>query len=195
MKNTVIILLFCLGYCFKTHSQDLSEYDVFIKDNFPEYVKHFKIYNLKNFVIENASTLNLTDNIEAFEPNEWNDYLAYDSAFFIYNNTKTYAVNFNTYGDIDQAVLLIDIDKKQYNKLTFCGTPCRYEEARWVNDSVLILVGNFEDNNKYNPVTKQSIYFGMMMVIDLNTNTKTLYYNNLDEADNFFTGSLFKNKS
>jgi len=195
MKKILMLLLICAGSCFNAYSQDLSEYDLFVKDNFKEYINHFKITDLKNFTVENVDDLNLTDNVETFKPNEWNYYLAYDSDFFIYNDKKNYAVNFNTYGDIDQAVLLIDVDKKQYHKLTFCGSPCRYEEAKWVNDAVLILVGGFEDNDKYNAVTMQSKYFGMLMIVDLDKKTRTIYFNRSDEADTFFTGTLFKNRT
>ena len=190
-----MLLFICAGSCFNVNSQDLYEYELFVKDNFKEYIKHFKIIDLKNFTVENVDDLNLTDNVETFKPNEWNDYLAYDSDFFIYNAKKNYAVNFNTYGDIDQAVLLIDVDKKQYHKLTFCGSPCRYEEGKWVNDAVLILVGGFEDNDKYNAATMQSKYFGMLMIVDLNKKTRTIYFNKSDEADTFFTGNLFKSRT
>ncbi|SFO20696.1 hypothetical protein SAMN05421741_12626 [Paenimyroides ummariense] len=194
MKNILILVLFCLGFNFKSFSQDLSNYNSFIKDNFPEYFEHFKITDFKNFKVENTNTFNLTDDVEVFKLNEWSDFLATDNEFFIYNSTKSYAVNFNTYGDIDQAVLLIDVKNKQYHKLTFCGSPCRYEEAKWVNDAVVILVGGFEDNDKYNAVTKQSKYFGMLMVVDLDKKTRTIYFNKLDEADTFFSGKLFKNR-
>ena len=109
MKNILLVALFCLGFCFKSFSQDLSNYNSFIKDNFPEYFEHFKITDFKNFKVENTNTFNLTDDVEVFKLNEWSDFLATDNEFFIYNTTKSYAVNFNTYGDIDQAVLLIDV--------------------------------------------------------------------------------------
>ena len=194
MKNIFIVVLLFLGFYFETFSQGLSQYELFVKNNFPEYLEHFNISDFENFKLEDASSMDLSEDSKLFEPNGWNDFLANDNEFFIYNTTKSYAVNFNTYGDIDQAVLLIDVDKKKYNKLTFCGSPCRYEEAKWLNDTVLILVGGFENNDKYNAVTKQSKYFGMLMIIDLDKKTITIYFNKEDEADTFFTGSLFKNR-
>lgn len=190
------LILFVLAFlCFSSNAQKASDYEVFVKKNFPEFVKHFKDFDFKNFTLEDTQQLDLTKNGEVFKPKEWSDFLKSDSEFFIYNASKKYAVNFNTYGDIDQAVLLIDVNKRQYHKLTFCGTPCRFEEAKWVNNKVLVLVGSYEDNDKYDEVNQQSKYFGMLLIVDLEKNTKTTYLNQVNESLTFFTGKLFKDKN
>jgi hypothetical protein len=47
-------------------------------------------------------------------------------------------------GDVDSAPVLGDVKRDSVGRLDFCGTPCAFDGAWWIDDSRFVLIGNIE---------------------------------------------------
>ncbi len=48
----------------------------------------------------------------------------------------------------DSEVALLDAAKGERTRLIFCGTPCRFEDAAWLNNEVVVVAGYSEGNQQ-----------------------------------------------
>ncbi|RRJ89351.1 hypothetical protein EG240_11985 [Paenimyroides tangerinum] len=119
-----------------------------------------------------------------FDASDWNLYLNTSNEFIVYNPSKTYATDFNFYGDVDQETKLLDIKNRSEKRINFCDPTCGFDEAKWLNDDVLILVGSFIDFDYYDEVTETSRIYAMIMIVDLEHRKKNIYFNKLDFTKN-----------
>lgn len=194
MKKIIVLLFLFVFVHLPLHAQQLRDYEKFIRKNFPEYVQNFPKLNFKNFKVESNNDRVLED-FKVMTVEEWSEFLKYEKDFLIYNSSKTNAVHIDTSGDIDQDVRLIIAKTKQNHRINFCGSPCRIEEAKWVNDNIFILVGNYDDIEFYDKTTEKPRIYAMIQIVDLNKKTKTTFLNKVDFSNNFYIGTLFKKRA
>lgn len=86
--------------------------------------------------------------------------------------------------DVDSGVALADLTNKTWKRLMFCGTPCHFDDAVWINDDVFVVVGEseyYEGNSCMdgNPCP----HVATLDVFDLSNNTVTHYYGPPIEKD------------
>ena len=79
--------------------------------------------------------------------------------------------------DVDSGVALADLKNNTWKRLMFCGTPCHFDDAAWINNDVFVVVGEseyYEENYclNNNPCPRVAT----LHVFDLSTNVVTLYY-------------------
>lgn len=44
-------------------------------------------------------------------------------------------------GEADSCVMVVDLDKKQLKRVSFCGTPCSFDEAHWIDNDRFAVLG------------------------------------------------------
>lgn len=62
--------------------------------------------------------------------------------FFIEAGEENGSVEFG--GDVDSAPVLGDAKRDSVERLDFCGTPCAFDGAWWIDTSRFVLIGNIE---------------------------------------------------
>ncbi|MFP4024915.1 MAG: hypothetical protein ACLFVR_10335 [Thiohalospira sp.] len=81
------------------------------------------------------------------------------SNLYIYSSQKEYAVDLDSYylvleknhdgryvclgTDADQEIALINLKNQERQRIIFCGTACRAEEAQWIDNNKTILIMGF----------------------------------------------------
>jgi hypothetical protein len=87
--------------------------------------------------------------------------------FFIYSPDSTYCIDLDSYSlgikkdslgqlvfsgrEVDTEVAMIDLKGKKKIRIWFCGTPCIAEEAQWINNDLIYILGLTTDNDKEYP--------------------------------------------
>lgn len=77
--------------------------------------------------------------------------------FYIYSPTKKYAVDLDSYflvleknnkenlvcygTEADQEIALVNLKKQERQRILFCGTACRAEEAQWIDNKTVLIMG------------------------------------------------------
>ncbi len=79
--------------------------------------------------------------------------------------------------DIDSGVALIDLRSKEYKRLLYCGTPCGWDEARWLDNHSFVVAGSEEDASYKNvPGTRFNPgHLPTLHLFDLSKNEVTWY--------------------
>lgn len=175
MKKILIVLLFFCNF-YKTFTQDLKTHESFIRENFSKFFKQFPNLDFDNFIIETSSEIEMNDFLQ-FEIEEWNLYLNCSDEFIVYNPSRTFAADFNSYGDVDQETKLLYVKNRSEKRIYFCGTSCRFNAAKWVNDDVLILVGTLIDYDYYDEASDSYRINIILMIVDLKNKTKNIFFN------------------
>lgn len=82
--------------------------------------------------------------------------------------------------DIDSDVGLIDLKSNKYNRLLFCGTPCGFDDAIWIDNNIFVVVGQTEyypaNGEERCTVNTKCTWVATLHVFDLTKNIVTLYY-------------------
>jgi hypothetical protein len=152
------------------------------------YKSFYKDFSLKNFIFERGSTINeMQGTICAIFDKCFDPRLA---EFLIFSPNKKKYVDLDTYGmsltkdneadfEIDQAVNVVDIDKRTNTRIFFLGSVGRVEDAFWESDSRIVLLLNID----YLPIigiidlnTKHIKYYEYRSVLDFNSD---YYYERL----------------
>jgi hypothetical protein len=87
--------------------------------------------------------------------------------FFIYSPDSTHCLDLDSYflgitrdslgqlvfcgSDVDTEVAMIDLKGKKKIRIWFCGTPCIVEEAQWITNNLIYILGFTIDNEKKYP--------------------------------------------
>lgn len=87
--------------------------------------------------------------------------------FFIYSPDSTHCIDLDSYflgimkdslgqlvfcgTDVDTEVAMIDLKGKKKIRIWFCGTPCIVEEAQWITNDLIYILGFTTDNEKKYP--------------------------------------------
>lgn len=188
MKKFLLLFVFVfLGFTSK--AQKITEFENFIRKNFPEYVQNFPNLDFKKFTTETFQEP-ILENFETMNSKEWKEYLKYEKDYLLYNNTKNIAVNIDTGGDIDQDVRLFTLANKRNYRINFCGSICRIEELKWIDNNTFIMVGNYEDME-----SEKRHFFPMIQVADLKKNIKTTFINKVNFSEKFYIGKMFKKRN
>ena len=84
-------------------------------------------------------------------------------------------------GEPDSSVNMIDLEKKELNRVLSCGTPCSYEGAGWLSDTKFFIFGSSEDADmKKIPV---------VYLFDTEKKTRTVFVGAFPvEYENFWKG-------
>lgn len=197
MKRNLLTLAITITLFFKANNlsaQGPADYQQFIKTNFPEFLQHFSHLDFKKF--DEGYKTELAIEANEYSPEDWNLYAKKHKDFLVYNSDKSLVVDLVSayvdiewkngvyYGvaDVDQALLLGEVKKKQLLQIGFCGPSCRYEEAKWVNDYLFIVVGYMQDDN----------YVPAITVVNLIDKTKITYMNKAGGSNKPYNGKVFK---
>jgi len=86
---------------------------------------------------------------------------------YIYSHAKKYAVDLDSYSlvlekndegkfvcygtEADQEIALLKLMKLERQRILFCGTACRAEEAQWVDNQTVFLLGFSQPQNVWMP--------------------------------------------
>ncbi|WP_177764224.1 hypothetical protein [Flavobacterium sp. I3-2] len=181
MKTLITLILF-ISF-MKVSAQNLKTYEPFIRDNFSELLNEFPHLDFDNFVIETSSEIE-NDDFPPFEIDDWNLYLQNSEEFILYNPSKTFAVDYNSYGDVDQETDLLEIGTRNKTRIHFCGSSCAFNDGKWVNDYILILSGGQIDYDSYDELTKSYRVYAMIMLVDLANKINTIYLDKEDFINN-----------
>jgi hypothetical protein len=87
--------------------------------------------------------------------------------FFIYSPDSTNCIDLDSYSlgvvkdslgqlvlygrEVDTEVAMIDLKAKKKIRIWFCGTPCIAEEAQWIRNDLIYILGLTIDNNREYP--------------------------------------------
>ncbi len=74
--------------------------------------------------------------------------------------------------DVDSAVELVDVEGKVRRRLGFCGSVCTFDDAAWVTNDVLVVVGAHEDEHC---TSSPCGWFPVLSLYDLLRKTTTHY--------------------
>ncbi len=74
--------------------------------------------------------------------------------------------------DVDSAVELIDVEGKKRRRLGFCGPGCTFDDAVWLANDVLVVVGAHEDEHC---TSAPCGWFPDLFLYDLSRKTTTHY--------------------
>jgi hypothetical protein len=146
----------------RTFAMDINE----TLQTWVNYYKSFdKDFSLQNFIFERVGTINeMQGTICAIFDKCFDSRLA---EFLIFSPNKKKYVDLDTYGmsltkdneadfEIDQAVNVVDIDKRTNTRIFFLGSVGRAEDTFWESDSSFVLLLNID-------------YLPRIGIIDLNT--------------------------
>jgi len=75
------------------------------------------------------------------------------------------------WGEVDSCVMVVDIDMERLRRVSFCGTPCRFDDAVWLDNSRFAVAGAHNEYSGKNRVK----WFAEMSVYDLDTGKVTSY--------------------
>jgi len=178
MKKYLIYFIFLFGF-INISAQNLKNYESSIRKNFPELLSEFPNLDFDNFIIETSAEIEI-DDISPFEIDDWNLYLQTSDEFILYNPSKTFAVDYNSHGDIDQETSLLEISNRNQTRIHFCGSSCAFNEGKWIDDHILILSGGQIDNDSYDVLTETIRVYAMLMIVDLENKKTILYLNKKD---------------
>jgi len=53
--------------------------------------------------------------------------------------------------EADQEIALLDLAKQERQRIIFCGTACRAEEAQWIDNKNVLIMGFSQPQNKWIP--------------------------------------------
>jgi len=87
--------------------------------------------------------------------------------FYIYSPAKKFAVNLDSYSlvlekndegnfvcygtEADQEIALVNLKKQERQRILFCGTACRAEEAQWIGNQKALILGFSQPQNVWMP--------------------------------------------
>ena len=165
MKKSFFLFTLLIFVCNYVFAQDLKKYDVFINNNFLEFIKHFEINNLNNFKLSFEADINLKESSikhHEFDSKYWDDYITTYKPFIQFSPDSNYFIDLicssiaiekregKFYGsaDADQGITLGNIKKKSTFLLAFTGPSGSFTEAKWFNNEIVIIIGYFDDGRK-----------------------------------------------
>ncbi|WP_177764226.1 hypothetical protein [Flavobacterium sp. I3-2] len=202
MKKIVIAFLLSCVF-FKMSAQDLKTFEPFIRKNFPEFIKHFKLKNFDNFKSNGEKKINFTEDsldLTNYTFKEWNEYIKLYKPFLDYNSSKDFYIdlysskvglrkkNRKYYGsyDADSELKLGIVKNHKTYKLSSSGPSGAFVEAKWVDNEMAIILAYSEIGYRdFCP----SIY-----ILDLKNKTLIYYSDEKNLADSFYQNKKSKPK-
>lgn len=95
------------------------------------------------------------------------DYYKFFNDFYIFSPHKKYSIDLDSYylalekdhkgnlvclgTEADQEVALLELTKQERQRIIFCGTACRAEEAQWIDNNNVLIMGFSQPKNKWIP--------------------------------------------
>lgn len=92
-------------------------------------------------------------------------------------------------GSPDSAVAILSPEENLYERVLFCGTPCAFDGAVWIDDEKFVVTGYYEIHpDQMNGCMGDELctVVPTLHVFDLNKNSVTEYYGPEVESDVFF---------
>lgn len=80
--------------------------------------------------------------------------------------------------DADSAVALFDLRSNECKRVLFCGTPCGFDDAVWIDNNRFVVVGDHEHHPKNEErcaVNTKCTWVASLHVFDLSANVVTVY--------------------
>ena len=156
-------------------------------------VATFKEVNEKSIVPDMESAYDVSQQDKLYE------------LIYVYSPDKTKFVNprlgmelYNEDGKIkaalgvDSGVTLVDLKNKQWKRLLFCGTPCSFDDAVWIDNNIFAVVGHSEyypeTGEERCTVNTKCTRVATLHVFNLSKNIVTLYYG--PETEKVLSGYL-----
>lgn len=183
MKILTLILLF-LFVATNSFSQRnlLTQYRIHFEHDLKHWANSFRNFKLSEFKLEET---------RKFEDLPFGDIDSLKEFYSIYKpalsfspdkihfiDIYSYWLNLEKKGnkivattEVDQAISLCDIKRKEWTRILFCGFSLRIDETKWINNTKFILAGVFPDEHN---ILHPQIFIGDLIQKKFAVHTNTL---------------------
>ncbi len=77
--------------------------------------------------------------------------------------------------DVDAGVALVDLSRKKWMRLLYCGPSCGYDDAMWIDNDTFVVVGYYEDISSRCPGRSDCVVQPYLWLYRVSANTVTWY--------------------
>jgi hypothetical protein len=77
--------------------------------------------------------------------------------------------------DVDTGVALVDLQRRKWMRLLYCGPSCGYDDAAWIDDDTAVVAGYEEQFSPLCPSRSDCVVRPYLWVYMLSANSLTWY--------------------